>query len=68
MPGMSEGAVLSVVKDDAAGPLADLVFERVLAAIHQGRLPLGSVVNEAALAQEYGVSRGPVCGGCRAFS
>ena len=57
---MSEGAVLSVVQDDAAGPRADLVFERVLAAIHQGRLPLGSVVNEAALAQEYGVSRGPV--------
>ncbi len=52
--------VLAIVKDDTSGPLADLVFDRILDAIHQGRLPLGSVVNEAALAQEYGVSRGPV--------
>lgn len=57
---MNDAPVLAIVKDDNSGPLADLVFDRILDAIHQGRLPLGSVVNEAALAQEYGVSRGPV--------
>jgi DNA-binding GntR family transcriptional regulator len=51
---------LAIVKDDASGPLADVVFARVLDAIHQGRLALGSVVNEASLAAEFGVSRGPV--------
>ncbi len=51
---------LAIVKDDTSGPLADVVFDRVLDAIYQGRLALGSVVNEAALAQEFGVSRGPV--------
>ncbi|AZY48179.1 GntR family transcriptional regulator [Bordetella avium] len=47
-------------KDDASGPLADVVFDRVLEAIYQGRLAPGSVINEVALAQEFGVSRGPV--------
>ena len=32
----------------------------MLDAIYQGRLPLGSVINEVALADEFGVSRGPV--------
>ena len=57
---MNASPHLAIVKDDASGPLADVVFDRVLVAIHQGRLALGSVVNEAALAQEFGVSRGPV--------
>jgi DNA-binding GntR family transcriptional regulator len=57
---MSDASILAIVKDDSSGPLTDLVFDRVLDAIYQGNLPLGSVVNEAALAQEYGVSRGPV--------
>ncbi|XXB91364.1 GntR family transcriptional regulator [Achromobacter piechaudii] len=47
-------------KEDASGPLADVVFDRVLDAIYQGRLAPGSVINEVALAQEFGVSRGPV--------
>ncbi|WP_373979949.1 GntR family transcriptional regulator [Achromobacter sp. JD417] len=47
-------------KEDASGPLADVVFDRVLEAIYQGRLAPGSVINEVALAQEFGVSRGPV--------
>lgn len=47
-------------KEDAPGPLADVVFDRVLDAIYQGRLAPGSVINEVALAQEFGVSRGPV--------
>ncbi|MBC9904640.1 GntR family transcriptional regulator [Achromobacter xylosoxidans] len=48
------------IKDDASGPLADVVFDQVLDAIYQGRLAPGSVINEVALAQEFGVSRGPV--------
>lgn len=47
-------------KEDASGPLADVVFDQVLDAIYQGRLAPGSVINEVALAQEFGVSRGPV--------
>ena len=48
------------IKEDATGPLADVVFDQVLDAIYQGRLAPGSVINEVALAQEFGVSRGPV--------
>jgi DNA-binding GntR family transcriptional regulator len=44
----------------ANSPLSDTVFDRILASIYQGELPPGSVVNEVALAQEFGVSRGPV--------
>ncbi|MGC3988144.1 MAG: GntR family transcriptional regulator [Chthoniobacteraceae bacterium] len=40
--------------------LSDMVFERILTAIHECRLPPGSVINEASLAEEYAVSRGPV--------
>lgn len=47
-------------REEVSGPLADLVYNQVLDAIYQGRLPPGSAVNEAALAQEFGVSRGPV--------
>lgn len=47
-------------REEVSGPLADQVYNQVLDAIYQGHLPLGSVVNEAALAQEFGVSRGPV--------
>jgi DNA-binding GntR family transcriptional regulator len=57
---MKSKASLSLVRDDATGPLADAVFEQVLDAIYQGRLAPGSVVNEVALAQDFGVSRGPV--------
>jgi DNA-binding GntR family transcriptional regulator len=45
---------------DGDATLTDAIYERLLDAIYQGRLPPGSVVNEVALAQEYGVSRGPV--------
>lgn len=45
---------------EAGTPRSDLVYQAILDAIYQGRLPPGSVVNEAALAQEFGVSRGPV--------
>lgn len=45
---------------DADATLTDAIYDRLLDAIYQGRLPPGTVVNEVALAQEYGVSRGPV--------
>ncbi len=45
---------------DADSPLADAIYQQLLDAIYQGRLAPGSVVNEVALAQEFGVSRGPV--------
>jgi DNA-binding GntR family transcriptional regulator len=40
--------------------LSDELFEKILASIYASELPPGAVVNEAALAERYGVSRGPV--------
>ena len=40
--------------------LSDELFEKILASIHTSELPPGAVVNEAALAERFGVSRGPV--------
>lgn len=57
---MSTSANPASLKDEPTGPLSDAVFERMLDAIYQGRLPPGSVINEVALAQEFDVSRGPV--------
>lgn len=57
---MESKPTLKVVGEDTSGPLAERVFDQVLDAIYQGRLPPGSVINEVALAQEFGVSRGPV--------
>lgn len=45
---------------DSDGPLADAIYHQLLDAIYQGRMPPGSVINEVAIAQEFGVSRGPV--------
>lgn len=57
---MSKAPAMPSIKEDAVGPLADVVFAQVLDAIYQGRLPPDCVINEAALALEFGVSRGPV--------
>jgi DNA-binding GntR family transcriptional regulator len=57
---MENPLATAIDKDDALGPLSDIVFQRMLEAIYQERLAPGSVVNEAALAGEFGVSRGPV--------
>ena len=40
--------------------LSDELFEKILASIYTSELPPGAVVNEAALAERFGVSRGPV--------
>lgn len=41
-------------------PITDDVFERILILIYSGELAPGEAVNEAVLAQSFGVSRGPV--------
>ena len=41
-------------------PITDDVFERILTLIYSGELAPGEAVNEAVLAQSFGVSRGPV--------
>jgi DNA-binding GntR family transcriptional regulator len=40
--------------------LGDGIFERILLRIQSGEFPPGLVLNESALAAEFGVSRGPV--------
>jgi len=51
---------MQIAPGETGTPRADTIYHAVLDAIYQGRLAPGSVVNEAALAQEFGVSRGPV--------
>jgi DNA-binding GntR family transcriptional regulator len=46
--------------EDNAGPFAEEVFSNLLAKIYNGHLAPGSVLNEVTLANEYGLSRGPV--------
>ncbi len=46
--------------DGKAQPLADTVLGELVARIHDGRLSQGAPINEAAIAEEFGVSRGPV--------
>lgn len=50
----------TINKSAIDAPLTDVVFERLLGRIHEGFLPPGTVINEVALAREFGVSRGPV--------
>ncbi len=40
--------------------LTDKVFDRLIEAIEKGDLPLGSRIREAALARQFGISRGPL--------
>ena len=46
--------------DGGRGTLAEQLFDRLTEAILQGEIPLGSKISEPALAQRYGVSRGPL--------
>ncbi|NYT83691.1 GntR family transcriptional regulator [Alcaligenaceae bacterium] len=58
---MNMSATVTVInKQETQIPLADAVFQRILDAIYDGRLAPGSVINEVSMAQEFGVSRGPV--------
>lgn len=51
---------LAVLPADNEEPLAEAVFRSLLAQIYDGRLAAGALLNEAALADEYRTSRGPV--------
>lgn len=57
---MSDSRPPTTSLEDSTGPLADAVFAHLLEWIYQGRLAPDSVINEVAIAQEFGVSRGPV--------
>lgn len=41
-------------------PLAEVILAKLLERIYDGRIGSGEPINEAAIAQEFGVSRGPV--------
>lgn len=51
---------MSTVDDALHMTHGDRIFERMLEMIYSGELPLGAVVNESALANQFGVSRGPI--------
>jgi len=57
---MTKSKIELIDKETVDAPLADIVFQRMLDGIYQGRLTPDSVINEVALAREFGVSRGPV--------
>ena len=54
------GALLASDGNGSEGGLAEAVFQRLLTRIYNGQLAAGTELKEAALAEEYGVSRGPV--------
>ena len=45
---------------DSNAPRADAIYQAILESIYDGRLLPGSTINEASLASDFGVSRGPV--------
>jgi len=53
-------AQLALLAAENEEPLAEAMFRNLLARIHDGRLAAGALLNEAALADEYRTSRGPV--------
>lgn len=57
---MNNKAIKNDLIEDPQGTLSERVFGQILEAIYSGSLPPGSIINEVALAQEFGVSRGPV--------
>ncbi|MCX5590673.1 GntR family transcriptional regulator [Alcaligenes endophyticus] len=57
---MTEDNSSLIDKSALEAPLSDVVYQRLLEAIYSGGMAPGTVVNEVAIAREYGVSRGPV--------
>lgn len=47
-------------KDAKSAPFAESVLSELLQRIHDGRLAQDASINEASIAEEFGVSRGPV--------
>ena len=52
--------MLNFDRNLSEGPLAESIFERLLAQIYNGQLAAGTELKEAQLAEALGVSRGPV--------
>jgi len=50
----------AINKGDVNVPLSDIVYRRLLEKIYSGAMAPGTVINEVALAREFGTSRGPV--------
>ncbi|MBK1842084.1 GntR family transcriptional regulator [Azospirillum sp. YIM B02556] len=51
---------MSVAAERDAQPLGEKLFQQIVDIINSGEIAPGSELNEAALAQRFGVSRGPV--------
>ena len=56
----SESVLLTSDRNLSEGPLAESIFERLVTQIYNGELAAGTELKEATLAEDYGVSRGPV--------
>ncbi|NYT25861.1 GntR family transcriptional regulator [Alcaligenaceae bacterium] len=57
---MKDDVLTLIDKNDIDAPLSDIVYERLLERIYSGGMPPGMIINEVAIAREFGVSRGPV--------
>ena len=51
--------VKSTSADKTSTTLADQILVQIQTSIIKGELPAGSKINEQALAEKYGISRGP---------
>ncbi len=60
MPASRSTAATPAPAADHEEPLAEAVFRSLLGKIYDGHLAAGALLNEAALADEYRTSRGPV--------
>jgi DNA-binding GntR family transcriptional regulator len=56
----NDASLVASDRNLAEGPLAETIFRRLLTGIYNGELAAGTELKEAGLAEEYGVSRGPV--------
>ena len=57
---MNDISTIGEAASETQEPLSERIFGQILEAIYSGELPPGCVINEVTLAQEFGVSRGPV--------
>jgi DNA-binding GntR family transcriptional regulator len=56
----TDAVLLNGERNPAEGPLAETIFQSLVTQIYNGQLAAGTELKEATLADEYGVSRGPV--------
>lgn len=59
-PTTDPGTADAPAESFATSPVVNLVFERVLSSVHEGRLLPGQRISDSELAQQLGVSRTPV--------